>query len=177
MLDSAILNAVLVLMLATSILGPVLTEPSPRACSIRQNAEEATMKLHTRHFFVSLLALVVGLSLGTETLAQTDSLASWNDGAAKQAIVEFVHATTDQSNPKFVPPEERIATFDQDGTLWVEHADVYAGALLPRPGADGRKAEAGTREGRAVQDRIVRQSGGDGKSSLWTICSISSPPR
>jgi phosphoglycolate phosphatase-like HAD superfamily hydrolase len=121
MLDSAILNAVLVLMLATSILGPVLTEPSPRACSIRQNAEEATMKLHTRHFFVSLLALVVGLSLGTETLAQTDSLASWNDGAAKQAIVEFVHATTDQSNPKFVPPEERIATFDQDGTLWVEH--------------------------------------------------------
>ena len=40
---------------------------------------------------------------------------------AKQAIVNFVKATTDQSNPDFVPPEERIATFDQDGTLWVEH--------------------------------------------------------
>src|SRR6185312_7409350 len=50
-----------------------------------------------------------------------DPLPSWNDGAAKQAIVDFVKAATDQSNPNFVPPEARIATFDQDGTLWVEH--------------------------------------------------------
>lgn len=47
-------------------------------------------------------------------------LASWNEGAAKQAILDFVRATTDQGSSKFVPPEERIATFDQDGTLWVE---------------------------------------------------------
>ena len=51
----------------------------------------------------------------------TDPLPSWNDGPAKQAIVDFVKATTDSASPKFVPPEERIATFDQDGTLWVEH--------------------------------------------------------
>src|SRR5262245_17102959 len=50
-----------------------------------------------------------------------DPLASWNDGPAKQAIVAFVRATTDESSPKFVPAAERIATFDQDGTLWVEH--------------------------------------------------------
>jgi phosphoglycolate phosphatase-like HAD superfamily hydrolase len=50
-----------------------------------------------------------------------DPLASWNDGPAKQAIVEFVKATTTQGSPQFVPPEARIATFDQDGTLWVEH--------------------------------------------------------
>ena len=43
------------------------------------------------------------------------------DGPAKSAINEFVRATSDQSSPKFVPPEERIATFHQDGTLWVEH--------------------------------------------------------
>ena len=54
-------------------------------------------------------------------MAQTDPLPSWNDGPAKQAIVDFVQATTDQSSPRFVPPEARIATFDQDGTLWVEH--------------------------------------------------------
>jgi phosphoglycolate phosphatase-like HAD superfamily hydrolase len=48
-------------------------------------------------------------------------LASWNDGPAKQAILDFVRATTDRNSPKFVPPEQRIATFDQDGTLWVEH--------------------------------------------------------
>ena len=58
----------------------------------------------------------------TATIAQAaDPLASWNDGPAKQAIIEFVKATTTQGSPQFVPPEERIATFDQDGTLWVEH--------------------------------------------------------
>src|SRR5262245_47043629 len=50
-----------------------------------------------------------------------DPLPSWNNGAAKQAITAFVQSTTDQSSPKFVPQEARIATFDQDGTLWVEH--------------------------------------------------------
>ncbi len=50
-----------------------------------------------------------------------DPLPSWNDGAAKKAIVEFVRATTTQGGAKFVPQPERIATFDQDGTLWVEH--------------------------------------------------------
>ena len=53
--------------------------------------------------------------------AADDPLPSWNDGTAKQAILRFVQATTDRSNAKFVAPEERIATFDQDGTLWVEH--------------------------------------------------------
>jgi phosphoglycolate phosphatase-like HAD superfamily hydrolase len=67
------------------------------------------------------LALLVGAQLAlAQTATQTDPLPSWNQGAAKQAIVEFVHATTDKANSKFVPPEERIATFDQDGTLWVE---------------------------------------------------------
>src|SRR5262245_46956510 len=52
--------------------------------------------------------------------AQTDPLPSWNDGAAKQAVIEFVTATTDSTKPTFVPLEQRIAAFDQDGTLWVE---------------------------------------------------------
>jgi phosphoglycolate phosphatase-like HAD superfamily hydrolase len=56
-----------------------------------------------------------------EVPATSNELPSWNDGAAKQAIVDFVKATTDPSSPNFVPPEARIATFDQDGTLWVEH--------------------------------------------------------
>ena len=53
--------------------------------------------------------------------AADDPLSSWNDGPAKQAIIAFVKETTTQGSPKFVPPAERIATFDQDGTLWVEH--------------------------------------------------------
>jgi phosphoserine phosphatase len=74
-----------------------------------------------------LSRLVRGLALATLTMlaahvnAQTDPLPSWHDGTAKQAIIDFVQTTTTQGNPNFVPPAERIATFDQDGTLWVEH--------------------------------------------------------
>lgn len=57
--------------------------------------------------------------------AYADDLPSWNEGPTKKAILEFVKATTEKSSPKYVPPEERIATFDQDGTLWVEHP-VYS---------------------------------------------------
>ena len=68
--------------------------------------------LHT--VAVVLLALACGS-------AAAEPLESWNDGAAKKAIIEFVKQTTDKASPQFVPPEERVATFDQDGTLWVEH--------------------------------------------------------
>jgi phosphoserine phosphatase len=50
-----------------------------------------------------------------------DLLPSWKDGAAKQAILDFVRITTDTASPNHVPLEDRIAVFDQDGTLWVEH--------------------------------------------------------
>jgi phosphoglycolate phosphatase-like HAD superfamily hydrolase len=63
--------------------------------------------------------LVPGPMFGQE--GTSDPLPSWNDGAAKQAILEFVRVTTDRASPHHVPPEQRIATFDQDGTLWVEH--------------------------------------------------------
>jgi phosphoserine phosphatase len=53
--------------------------------------------------------------------AQNDPLPSWNDGPIKQAILDFLRTTTDAASKDFVAPEERIATFDQDGTLWVEH--------------------------------------------------------
>jgi phosphoglycolate phosphatase-like HAD superfamily hydrolase len=67
------------------------------------------------------LALALTL-LATPVLAQqADPLPSWSDGPAKQAIVDFVRATTEPGSPDFVAPEERIASFDQDGTLWVEH--------------------------------------------------------
>jgi phosphoserine phosphatase len=54
-------------------------------------------------------------------VAQTDPMPSWNDGATKQAILDFVQAVTEEGGADFVPEDERIATFDNDGTLWVEH--------------------------------------------------------
>lgn len=68
-----------------------------------------------------MVAALFLLAVCAHVQAQTDPLPSWNDGAAKKAIVEFVQTTTTQGSPNFVPPAERIATFDQDGTLWVEH--------------------------------------------------------
>jgi hypothetical protein len=47
-------------------------------------------------------------------------LESWNDGAAKSAIIDFVTKVTTPNSPTFVPPADRIATFDNDGTLWLE---------------------------------------------------------
>ncbi|MGO9628434.1 MAG: HAD family hydrolase [Xanthobacteraceae bacterium] len=67
------------------------------------------------------LSVLPALAVFKRAPAQTDPLQSWNDGPAKQAILDFVRATTDPNSPHFVRPEERIATFDQDGTLWVEH--------------------------------------------------------
>ena len=63
----------------------------------------------------------LSVSASAQTAPSADLLPSWNDGAAKQAIFDFVRATTDRASSNYVAPEERIAVFDQDGTLWVEH--------------------------------------------------------
>jgi phosphoglycolate phosphatase-like HAD superfamily hydrolase len=72
--------------------------------------------------FAVLVVIWAFAALPLRAAAQAqDPLPSWNDGPAKQAILTFVKTTTDPASPKFVPPEARLATFDQDGTLWVEH--------------------------------------------------------
>src|SRR5215472_15654493 len=63
------------------------------------------------------IAIAVCVSVHAQT---TDPLPSWNDGVVKQSIVAFVTAVTSANNPRFVDPAERIAVFDNDGTLWVE---------------------------------------------------------
>ncbi len=64
-----------------------------------------------------LLAIVIA---GLTTAYAQDPLSSWNDGPTKQAIVAFVAKVSKEGSPDFVPPAERIATFDNDGTLWCE---------------------------------------------------------
>ncbi len=56
-----------------------------------------------------------------------DPLPSWNDGPHKQAIVKFVEEVTKKGGPGFIPPDERIATFDNDGTLWSEQPLYFQG--------------------------------------------------
>ena len=65
------------------------------------------------------LPMLLSVSVTAQT-ATSDRLPSWNDNATKKAIVTFVERVTKQGSPEFVPEAERIATFDNDGTLWAE---------------------------------------------------------
>ena len=72
-----------------------------------------------------LVAMLLGVGLGIGGLVQaqaadTDPLPSWNEGKTKQGILDFVARVTKEGGPDFVPAKDRIATFDNDGTLWVE---------------------------------------------------------
>jgi len=87
----------------------------------------SSLAINRRALLATLAALpaLSGTLFTASAQAQTTTpggeLPSWNEGPAKQAILNFVRVTTDRASPTFVPPEERVATFDQDGTLWVEH--------------------------------------------------------
>jgi hypothetical protein len=80
----------------------------------------------TRRVFVAALFAVLCLFAPApgNVYAQTDALPSWNDGAVKSAIVDFVARVTREGGPDYVKPAERIAVFDNDGTLWTEQPVV-----------------------------------------------------
>ncbi len=73
-----------------------------------------------QNLFRPLAALAAILIVSTAASAETDPLPSWNDGPTKEAIVGFVEKVTEEGGKDFVPPEDRIATFDNDGNLWAE---------------------------------------------------------
>lgn len=76
------------------------------------------MKIKALFVAISIIASLVVPAMAADVVS--DPLPSWNDGKTKQAILDFVTATTTKGSPDFVPTEARIATFDQDGTLFVE---------------------------------------------------------
>jgi hypothetical protein len=89
-----------------------------------QDSIEDLVENVSRRAFVSTGAAALFLcgDLATATgQAQSDPLPSWNGGPAKDMVLAFVRDTTDRSSPMYVGPADRIATFDQDGTLWTEH--------------------------------------------------------
>ena len=75
------------------------------------------MSTHKRFIFG---ALACALAVMNAIAKAADPLPSWNDGKTKQSILTFVATVTQEGSPEFVPPAERIATFDNDGTLWAE---------------------------------------------------------
>lgn len=72
-----------------------------------------------------LLLLWLNAVIVPAVSAATDPLPSWNDTATKQQMMQFVQQTTEKNSPQFVPVEERIAVFDNDGTLWAEQPAYF----------------------------------------------------
>jgi hypothetical protein len=128
------------------------------------------MRLPTQ---LPLRRLAVGLLLlGTVAAAQApapkpaaapapaDPLPSWNEGPAKKAIVDFVRATTEEASPKFVAPEARLATFDQDGTVWVEHP-IYTQVMYCLEKVPGLVAKKPELKGKEPFKTVLQLLGGD----------------
>ncbi len=82
------------------------------------------------HGFARRCLMVCLILWPLQLAAQTDPLPSWNDGAAKTAILTFVARVTTQGDANFVPVEQRIATFDNDGTLWSEQPIYFQVAFV-----------------------------------------------
>jgi phosphoglycolate phosphatase-like HAD superfamily hydrolase len=83
--------------------------------------------VHDVKTLITLLACIIAFATTTNG---DDALPSWNDGAAKQAIVNFVEKVTKEGSPDFVPAPERVAVFDNDGTLWAEQPMYFQGLFL-----------------------------------------------
>ena len=72
-----------------------------------------------KNMYLFFLSLVL-FSCTEQNVQKGDPLPSWNEGNTKQSIIYFVNEVTDESSSNFVKPGDRIATFDNDGTLWSE---------------------------------------------------------
>ena len=83
----------------------------------RKQMQQGETSMRRLIFF--MITLVAGMVIASVAMA-TDALPSWCDGQAKQAIIRFVENVTKEGGTAFVPPAERIAVFDNDGTLWAE---------------------------------------------------------
>jgi hypothetical protein len=97
------------------------------------------------------IILTAVLASSAPLWAQTDPLPSWNEGAANKTITDFVGRVTAPGTADFVPAEARVATFDNDGTLWTEQPNYFQAmfaldrvkALPQHPGVEGAAAVQG----------------------------------
>src|SRR4051812_12180338 len=102
------------------ILPSVFRLPKPDLVSCTMSVSSSGV---SRRFILSSLAALPALAsaspFASARAQAADPLPSWNDGRTKKAILDFVADVTLEGSPHFVPVPERIATFDNDGTLWV----------------------------------------------------------
>jgi phosphoserine phosphatase len=89
------------------------------------------MRIHPKYLFLNALSVVAALLLfGSTAYAQLDPLPSWSNTGPKKTIIKFVEKVTTTGSPGFVEPAERIATFDNDGTLWAEQPMYFQAIFI-----------------------------------------------
>ncbi len=86
--------------------------------------------MKNQFFFLVFLVITFSGCQPASNLQSTNPLPSWNSGSTKQAIQNFVNQVTSTSSPNFVPPAQRIAVFDNDGTLWAEQPNYFEAMFL-----------------------------------------------
>src|SRR5215471_5660036 len=96
-----------------------------RSAALTVHVQGASSHMNIRSWIGAATAVALTVLLGANALAQSDPLPSWNDGAAKKSITDFVARATTPGGQDFVAPAERIATFDNDGTLWAEQPAYF----------------------------------------------------
>jgi phosphoglycolate phosphatase-like HAD superfamily hydrolase len=131
----------------------------------------ALSKLRHVAFAVFLGLVAIGTSLAGAR-AQSDPLPSWNDGAVKKSITDFVARVTTQGGADFVPAEQRIATFDNDGTLWTEQPYYFqlAFAFDRVKAMAPQHPEWKTKQPfKAVLDKDIKALGASGEKGLLQI--------
>ena len=132
------------------------------------------MRIKFRNCFIGLSGFLLLLSATVATA--TDPLPSWKDGNTKQAILAFVEKVTTPGSPDFVPPAERIATFDNDGTLWPSHPmyTQLAFALDRVKSLAPRHPEWKTRQPfKAVLDNNPEALGASGEKAMAELVMVS----
>ncbi|SFD66871.1 haloacid dehalogenase-like hydrolase [Bosea sp. CRIB-10] len=133
--------------------------------------------LRTLRSIMGMTAATVAALVLTSTaaFAQTDPLPSWNEGKAKQTIVDFVAKVTREGGPDFVKPAERIATFDNDGTLWAEQPAyfqlLFAFDEIKRMVAE-KPALKGKEPYRSVLARDLKALSAGGNKGLLQVVSL-----
>jgi len=113
-------------------------------------------------FLLTCLSPVSSSVANAQEAVTRDVLASWNDGEARPAILNFVDRVIRTNSPDFVPVEDRIAVFDNDGTLWVEQPNYTQGFFL----LDRISALAPTHPEWKTQEPFASVLKGDMKSAL-----------
>ena len=151
-------------------------EPFPDNGKTRQQ-KQTNKPQETMRPILNALALLAIVIAGLTTAYAQDPLPSWNDGPAKQAIVDFVKATTENGGPNFVAARGTHRHLRPGRHALGRASDVLAGDVLPRPRAGAGQGEARTRQGRAVQHRSELLDGDRAAMAKLTMDDLDEDPR